>query len=155
MIDFEAVPGSQELIVHATFAFPREKVFAAHIDPAAIPKWWGPARYQTRVENMEVWVGGVWKFISLDPTLNQEFAFHGIYHEIYPSERLVQTFVFEGPPEMGSLETLTLDENQGRTLLTARTFFRSVEERDGMLQGDCEAGMRETYDRLDAYLAGK
>jgi len=52
-----------------------------------------------------------------------------------------------------SVETMTLTERDGRTLLTVRDVFASKEDRDGMLQSGMEEGARETYERLDELLA--
>jgi len=53
-----------------------------------------------------------------------------------------------------SLETLTLEEHDGKTTLTATSVFDSVEDRDGTLESGMESGAAETYDRLDEYLEG-
>jgi uncharacterized protein YndB with AHSA1/START domain len=78
-----------------------------------------------------------------------------VYHEVLAPERIIDTFEFEGLPETGhvSLETLTLEELPGgRTRLTSHSVFQSVADRDGMLQSEMEAGVRESYDRLAALL---
>ena len=42
------------------FDAPRERVFAAFTDPELIPRWWGPRRMTTTVDEMDVRVGGKW-----------------------------------------------------------------------------------------------
>lgn len=91
--------------------------------------------------------GGVWRFLQRDADGN-EYAFHGVYYEILPNERVVDTFEFEGMPGHVSLETVTFEEHDGRTLLTTRSIFQSVEDRDGMVGSDMEEGVAETMDRL-------
>ena len=144
---FTAEPGKQEIVITRIFDAPREKVFKASIDPKLIPQWWGPKRFTTKVDKMDVRPGGVWRFVHRDAEGN-EYAFHGVYHEILPNERVVDTFEFEGMPGHVSLETMTLEEQDGRTLLTARSVFQSVEDRDGMVGSDMEEGVAETMDRL-------
>lgn len=145
-----AEPGKQEILVTREFDAPRELVFKAYTDPKLVPQWWGPRRLSTRVDKMDVRPGGQWRFINRDAEGN-EYAFHGVYHEILAPERIIDTFEFEGLPETGhvTLETMKLEELPGgRTRLTVQSVFQSVADRDGMLQTDMEDGMNETYDRL-------
>ena len=109
----------------------------------------GPKRFTTKVDKMDVRPGGVWRFLHLDAEGN-EYAFHGVYHDILPNERIVDTFEFEGMPGHVSLETMTLEEQDGKTKLTTRSVFQSVEDRDGMVGSDMEEGVAETMDRLAA-----
>jgi uncharacterized protein YndB with AHSA1/START domain len=51
-----------------------------------------------------------------------------------------------------SVDTLTLEEHDGKTTLTSTSVFDSVQDRDGMLESGMEGGAAETYDRLDEYL---
>lgn len=44
--------------------------------------------------------GGRWRYIHKDQDGN-EYAFHGVYHEIAAPERIIDTFEFEGLPEKG------------------------------------------------------
>jgi hypothetical protein len=63
----------------------------------------------------------------------REYGFHGEYREIVPPERIVWTFEFEGFPGEVSVETLTLEEHDGKTTFTATSVYDTVEARDGML----------------------
>lgn len=142
-----AEPGKQEIVMTREFDAPRELVFRAHTDPNLIAQWWGPRRFTTTVDRMDAQMGGIWRFVQRDADGN-EYAFHGVYHEVASPERLVQTFEFEGMPGHVLLETMTLEEVEGRTKLTARSVFQTVEDRDGMLQSDMEEGAAESWDRL-------
>ena len=62
------------------------------------------------------------------------------------------TFEYEGFPGQISVETLTLEEVDGKTKLTATAVYDSVEARDAMIESGMEAGAAETYERLDEYL---
>ena len=90
------------------------------------------------------------RFLNRDAQGN-EFAFHGVYHEVLAPERIIDTFEFEGLPETGhvTLETMKLEALPGgRTRLTVQSVFQSVADRDGTLQSGMEAGVKDTYDRL-------
>ena len=149
-----AESGKQELFITREFDAPRELVFKAHTDPKLYVQWIGPRRFTMTLEKFEPRSGGMWRYISKDKDGN-EYAFHGVNHEVLAPERLIDTFEFEGLPEKGhvSLETLRLEELfGGRTKLTVQVVFQSIADRDGMLQGGMEEGLNESHDRLDELL---
>lgn len=149
-----AEPGKQELFITREFDAPRELVFKAHTDPKLYTQWIGPRRFTTTLMKFEPRSGGMQRYVSKDKDGN-EYAFHGVNHEVLAPERLIDTFEFEGLPEKGhvSLETLRLEElPDGRTKLTIQVVFQSIADRDGMLQGGMEEGLNESHDRLDEQL---
>ena len=94
------------------------------------------------------------RFLNRD-TQGNEFAFHGVYHEVLAPERIINTFEFEGLPEAGhvTLETMKLEELPGgRTRLTTQSVFQSIIDRDAALQSGMESGIIDTYNRLDELL---
>ena len=145
--EFVIEPGRQDIVIRRTFDAPREVVFKAITDPSLIPNWWGPRKYATDVDVMEVRPGGRWRFINRTDD-GTEFGFHGVYHDVVAPERVTQTFEFEGVPGHVSLDTATLEEADGKTTMVATSVFQSVEDRDGMVASGMEGGARETYDRL-------
>ena len=145
--EFIAEPGQQGIVITRTFDAPRDLVFKAYTDPDLISQWWGPEKYTTRIDQMDVKPGGIWRFVQNDQDGN-EFAFKGVYHEIAPTERVVQTFEFEGMPGHVSLETLQLEEVDGKTKSTSTAIFQSVEDRDGMFASGMQEGASESMDRL-------
>ncbi|HEV8339685.1 MAG TPA: SRPBCC family protein [bacterium] len=146
------LPSDREVVITRVFDAPRELVFKAFTDPKLIPHWWGPRKYKTTVDKMDVRPGGVWRFVHRGQDGN-ESAFNGVYREIVPPERLVYTFEWEGLPGHILVETVTLEERDGKTTVTDRAFFETVEDRDGMLKSGMEAGAAESMDRLEELLA--
>jgi uncharacterized protein YndB with AHSA1/START domain len=140
-------PGQQDIIFKKVFDAPREVVFRALTDPSLIPQWWGPRKYETIVDEMEVRPGGRWRFLNRGE--EGEFGFHGVFHDIVSPERVVQTTEFEGAPGQVGLETATLEEVDGKTHYVAVSLFPSVESRDTNVAHGMEWGARETYDRLE------
>ena len=136
-----------ELQITREFDAPREIVFRAMTDPTLLAKWWGPRRYRTVVDTMDVRPGGKWRMRNIGA--DGEHAFRGEFREVTPPERVVWTFEYEPLPGHISVETMTLTEREGRTLLTVHDVFSSKEDLDGMLQSGMESGMAESYDRLD------
>ncbi|MDL1944990.1 ATPase [Chloroflexi bacterium CFX2] len=150
----KAEPGVQELFIIREFDAPHELVYKAHTDPDLFARWIGPRGLTTTLDVFEPVSGGRYRFVQKDRDGN-EFAFNGTFHEI-SLERMIQTFEFEGLPERGhvSLDCMTLEELPGnRTRITVQSIFRSVSDRDGMIQSGMERGVNEGYERLDEILA--
>ena len=147
-----STPSDREIMMTREFDAPRELIFKVYTDPETIPRWWGPRAHTTTVDEMDVRVGGKWRYVSRDEQGN-EYAFRGEYLEIDPPHRLVSTFEFEGMPGHIATDTLTLEERNGKTILTTMSLFSSTEDRDGMLQSGMETGANEMMDQLAELLA--
>ncbi|NED97463.1 SRPBCC family protein [Phytoactinopolyspora alkaliphila] len=143
-------PGRQDIVIKRVFDAPRDVVFRAVTDPDLIPQWWGPKDLTTEVDHADIRPGGSWRFLNRDADGN-EYGFRGIYHDVVAPERSIQTFEFEGMPGHVALETLTLEEVDGKTHYTAVSVFQSVEDRDGMAQS-MEPGASKSLDRLSELL---
>ncbi|NWJ96906.1 MAG: SRPBCC family protein [Chloroflexi bacterium] len=146
-LNFIAELGKQEIVMIRVFNAPRDLVFQALTDPAMIQQWWGPRYLTTTVEKMDLRHGGLWRYVQKNQE-GHEYAFRGVYHEIVSPERLVYTIEFEGMPGHIGLETITLEEQDGKTIMTDKGVFQSVEDRDGMVQSGMEGGATESMDRL-------
>jgi len=135
------------------FDAPRELVWKVCTDPELVPKWWGPRYLTIVVDKMDLKVGGVWRYIQKDAEGN-EYAFNGVYKEVVPPERLTYTFEYEPMAGHISTETITFEElPDGKTKITSRTTFNTLEDLEGMLQSGMEGGAVETWDRLEELLA--
>lgn len=153
-----AEPGKPEIIETSVFDAPRELVFKTMNDPKLIPKWLGPRNLTTTVDEMDFRPGGKYRYIHRDAE-GKKYVFSGVFREIAPPERTVLTFNYEAMPSHESVVTTTFEEQNGRTKVSSKTVFQSVEDRDGMLQSGMESGARETMDRfaelLDEIQTGK
>jgi uncharacterized protein YndB with AHSA1/START domain len=149
-----AEPGKQDLVITYEIHAPAERVFQAMTDAKMLSQWWGPSRYVTIVDKLEPRVGGQWRFINRAAD-GGEHGFHGVYHLVDAPRRIIQTFEYEGAPGHVSLESLTLEERDGKTLITAHSVFQSPEDRAGMMQEGAEEGARESYERLEKLVAKK
>jgi uncharacterized protein YndB with AHSA1/START domain len=145
------LPSDREIVLTRVFDAPRQLVFKALTNCEHLKHWWGPRRYTVTSCRMDFRPGGAWRIVQRGAD-GAEYGFRGEYREITPPERIVQTFEFEGMPGHVSVETLTLVEQDGKTIYTSTSVFDSVEDRDGMLQSGMEEGASETMDRLAEYL---
>ena len=133
------------------FDAPPEKVFRAHTDPELVVQWLGPRRHEMRIDHYDCRTGGSYRYVHVSE--GNEFGFHGSFHEVRPSELIIQTFTFEGSPDDVALERLVLEDlGEGRTRLTATSLVDSFEGRNAFLTSGMEDGVRESYERLDELL---
>jgi uncharacterized protein YndB with AHSA1/START domain len=72
----------------------------------------------------------------------------GVYHEVEPPYRLVQTESHTGWEEGEALVTTVFDEVDGRTTMTTTVRYSSQEIRDSVLRTPMKRGAGEAYDRL-------
>ena len=128
------------------------KVFRAHTDPDLVVRWLGPRRHEMRIDHWDCRTGGSYRYVHASD--GNEFAFHGSFHEVRPSELIVQTFTYEGEPDSVALERVIFEDmGDGRTRLTATSLVDSFEARDAFIASGMEDGVREGYERLDELLA--
>ncbi|RBY78288.1 polyketide cyclase [Geodermatophilus sp. TF02-6] len=134
------------------FDAPREKVFRAHTDPDLVVRWLGPRDLETSIDHYDCRTGGSYRYVQRRG--DEEYGFHGCFHEVRPDELIVQTFTFEGTPDGVALEKLVLeDSGDGRTRLTSTSLVDSFADRDAFVASGMETGVREGYERLDEVLA--
>jgi uncharacterized protein YndB with AHSA1/START domain len=129
-----------------------DKVFRAHTDRELFEQWVGPNEVTTSVDRWDCRTGGAYRYVCLHDGV--EHGFYGSFHEVRPSERIVQTFTYEGEPDGVCLEWLELeDQGDGRTRLVATSILPSFEARDAMVSSGMDTGVIDGYAKLDALLA--
>ncbi|MEH0108282.1 SRPBCC family protein [Tersicoccus sp. MR15.9] len=155
----EAPEGLPFIDTTREFDAPVAAVFRAHADPALVARWMGPHGYTMDVGAWDFRSGGAWSFVHRNPA-GETFGFRGTFHTVRENEFAVQTFEFEGVPDVVSIESMTFEalpaepggdepDGAGRCRLRGHAVYPSVEARDGMLASGMETGMREGYDRLE------
>ncbi len=108
------------------------------------------------VTDIDLRVGGAWRWVMVTDD-GFEVAFNGVYHELTPYSRIVTTEAYEGFPEANteSLNTMTFDEHDGRTMMTILVQHKTEEHRDVHINSGMEGGMQNAMDLLEqAILAG-
>ncbi|MGV1008500.1 MAG: SRPBCC domain-containing protein [Dermatophilaceae bacterium] len=147
----EADPGVPVIRMTRDFAATPEQLLRAHTDPALFARWVGPDGMQTQVDYWDARTGGSWRYVARRD--GAEFGFRGCFHEVR-TERIVQTFTWEGEPDGVALETMRFEDlGNGRTRLHAQSLVDSFESRDAWLSGGMQTGIDEGYAKLDGLLA--
>lgn len=145
------LPSDREIRITRVFDAPAALVFDVWTTPKHVCRWWGREDAPVVVCDIDLQVGGTWRYVTRAAD-GVELGWHGTYQEITAPNRLVSTEVFEGYADAESLNTLTLDENNGQTVLTVLVLHRSKENRDGHINSGMEAGMQPTLDCVEDIL---
>ena len=135
------------------FDAPVDAVFRAHAEPELLTQWLGPRGYEMKIDHYDFRTGGGYRYIHTDQN-GEAYAFNGVFHTVRPNEFAIQTFEFEGFPDVVSIESMTFEDlGGGRCRLRGHSVYPSLEAHDGMVASGMETGMSEGYERLDEVLA--
>ena len=148
-------PSDREIAMTRVFDAPRQLVFDAHTKPDLVRQWLlGPPGWSMPVCEMDVRVGGKYRYVWRHDREGTEMGMGGVYREIVAPERIVNTEKFDESWYPGeAVDTLVLVEQRGKTTLTLTVRYESWEARDAVLKSGMESGVAASYDRLAELLA--
>lgn len=133
---------SARLIPH-----PREKVFAAHADPALLTQWWGPAGFTSTFHEFDFRPGGRWRFTFHGPD-GRDYENSSVFREIVSPTRIA--FDHISPPRFQL--RIALQNETGQTSVTWDSTFESAQVLAGLKHIIVPAN-EQNFDRLEAVLA--
>lgn len=145
------LPNDTDILMTRVFNAQRHLVFDAFTQPEHVRQWWGPRNTKVTFCEIDLRVGGTWRFVLEDE--GTDVAFNGVYREIARPDRLVNTEVFEMFPDNVGLVTMVLTEENGKTTATVTTEYESKAVRDSVIESGMESGAAESYDRMEELLA--
>ncbi|RXZ71985.1 SRPBCC family protein [Agromyces albus] len=152
-VTITAPEGLPFIDIEREFDAPVAAVFNAHRDPELVKQWLGPRGYDMDVKRWDFTTQGGYRYVHTNAE-GESYAFNGVFHSVRENEFAIQTFEFEGFPDVVSIESMTFEDlGNGRTRLRAHSVYPSVEARDGMIQSNMEQGVTEGYERLDELVA--
>lgn len=142
--------GDREIVITRAFDAPRKLVFDAHTKPELVKQWLlGPDGWSMPVCEIDLKVGGKYRYVWRRDKDGTEMGMGGVYREIVAPERLVATEKFDQSWYPGeAVGTFVLVEQSGKTTLTQTMLYESREARDGVLKSGMEKGVVASYDRL-------
>ncbi|MGE0640080.1 MAG: SRPBCC family protein [Thermoanaerobaculia bacterium] len=148
-------PSDTEIVMTREFAAPRQLLYDAHTRPELVRRWLlGPDGWSMPTCEIDLRVGGRYRYVWRKEATGAEIATGGRYLEIVEPERLASTEQFEDPWYEGeSMNTIVLVESDGRTILTQTMRLASKEARDGVIATGMATGVATSYDRLERILA--
>ncbi|MGZ5418790.1 MAG: SRPBCC family protein [Nocardioides sp.] len=135
----------QERVFHA----PLERVFEVLTEPTELAKWWGPHGFTTPAIQLDLRVGGSYRF-TMQPPVGEAFHLSGAFLEVHPSDRLSFTFRWDepDPDDCETVVVLSLDSVGGATTVSLSQGEFATE---GRLELHRE-GWADSFDKLDVVL---
>jgi uncharacterized protein YndB with AHSA1/START domain len=152
------LPSDREVKVTRSFDAPRALVWRTYTEPALVQRWMlGPPGWSMPVCEMDLRVGGKFRWRWRSDEDQSEFGFHGEFREVDVGARIVHTEIYDpGTTGMGeggeSLITVTFAEKNGSTVVTTLMDFGSKEARDAAVATGMTDGMEQGYQRLERLL---
>jgi uncharacterized protein YndB with AHSA1/START domain len=153
------LPSEREVKVVRSFKAPRALVYRAYTEPQLVKRWLlGPPGWTMPVCEMDVRVGGRYRWRWRSDKDGSEFGFTGTFREVQPASRLVHTEAYDPGtlgdeyPQKAAIVTITFTEEGGVTTLTSLIDFGSKEARDAAISTGMTDGMEQSYQLLDRLL---
>jgi uncharacterized protein YndB with AHSA1/START domain len=144
----------REIVITRDFDAPRALVFDTWTDAKHLAKWWGPNGFTTTTHEIDVRPGGVWRYTMHGPD-GRDYPNKITYLEVVRPERIAYEHGGEGEhKEVSFSSTATFEEVGGKTRVTLRMVFPSVEERERVEKkyGSIEGG-KQHLAKFAEYLA--
>ena len=153
------LPSDREVKVVRSFRAPRALVYRAYTEPTLLKRWLlGPPGWTMPVCEMDVRVGGRYRWQWRNDEENQQFGFAGAFREVEPASRLVHTEAYDpgtvgfGYPGKEAIVTVSFNEDAGVTTVTTLIDYGSKETRDAAVKTGMTDGMEMSYQLLDTVL---
>jgi uncharacterized protein YndB with AHSA1/START domain len=145
-------PDDVSVVVHRDFDAAPDKVWRAMTEPQHLRRWLGDPSFPLTTCEMDVRVGGSYRWVFTQPDGPGQMGVRGTYDEVEPPHRIVNTEQFDDFPGP-SLNTLVLEERaDGRTAMTLTVRYLDRETRDGWFASGMTEGLGRGYERLDEAL---
>jgi uncharacterized protein YndB with AHSA1/START domain len=147
--------GEREIVMTREFNAPRRLLFDAFTKPELVRQWLlGPPGWSMPVCEIDLKVGGKYRYVWRQDSDGTEMGMGGVYREIVAPERLVSTEKFDEAWYPGeAVGTIVLSENGGKTTVTQTILYESREARGAVLKSGMEQGLAASYNRLAEMLA--
>ena len=151
------LPSDREVQVVRSFKAPRALVFRAFTEPGLIRRWMlGPPGWSMPVCEMDLRVGGSYRWQWRSDSEDKEFGFFGTFREVQTPSRIVHIERYD-PGTMGSpypesgeaIIATSFSEEGGITTVTTLMDYGSKAARDAALQSGMTDGMEQSYQLLD------
>ena len=154
------LPSDREVKVMRSFRAARPLVYGAYTEPALLRRWLlGPPGWSMPVCEMDVRVGGRYRWRWRSDKDGSEFGFAGLFREVQPPSSLVHTqsydpgTVGDAYPQSEALVSVMFAEDGDITTVTTLIDFGSKEARDAAVATGMTDGMEQSYQSLEVLLS--
>ena len=149
-----AEDGKQNLLITREFDLPVELLFKAYEEPELVAQWMG-----TNVLKLENKTHGSWQFETTNAQNEVVFRANGVIHAFIPNQKITRTFEMENASASAvrfdvQLEFLEFESLTDTTsMLKIHSVYRSVANRDKMMQLPFAQGLNMAHNRLQAIMS--
>jgi uncharacterized protein YndB with AHSA1/START domain len=148
------LPDDISIVVRRDFDAPPDKIWRAMTEPEHLRRWLGDPTFPLTTCEMDVRVGGSYRWVFTQPDGLATMGVRGTYDEVDRPHRIVSTEQFDDFPGP-SLNTIVLNERaEGRTAMTLTVRYLDRKMRDGWVASGMTNGLSSSYERLDNALPG-
>ena len=148
-------PSDREALITRKFDASAELVLDVLTKPEHVSVWFTDGE-DLEVCEIDLRVGGEYRYVGVFDN-GVRCSFHGTFLEIERPVRTVETWVFDGRPDVEAVETVELHEQDGVTTMTVLLAFKDQPSRDaspwtaadGVHAAD---GVQGSYDNLEDHL---
>jgi uncharacterized protein YndB with AHSA1/START domain len=149
------LPAADQILITREFAAPAALVWRAVTEPDLVRRWWGAGMGEMTVCEIDLRVGGRWRYAQTAASHGQTVEFYGEYLELEEPAKIVNTEIFAPVPDHPSTCAMTLTPSADGTRTTLRTLVQhdSQESRDMHVGSGMEGGMQKSFDALERVAA--
>ena len=142
-------PSELEVAITRDFEAPIALVFDVLTKPEHVSRWGATPPDRMTECAIDLRVGGRYgsSFVTGDGSV---FSFSGTYLEVEPPRRTVQTWQFDGWPDVEAIEAMELEAGDGVTTLTWRITFPDQAGREHMTEF---GGQQDSLDAIEDILS--
>jgi uncharacterized protein YndB with AHSA1/START domain len=144
----------REIVMSRVIDAPRDLVFEAWSDPKHLPQWFGPAGFRIETREIDVRVGGVWRFDMIAPD-GTRYPNRMQFRRIERPRLIEVDHGADKDEDPGMFRVaVTFDvQGDGKTVLTLRQLHPTASQREATIGfGAVEFGY-QTLDKLAAHVA--
>jgi uncharacterized protein YndB with AHSA1/START domain len=139
----------REIVLSRVIDARRDTVFSAWTDPKHLPHWFGPAGFEVVTKEIDIRVGGLWRFDLIAPN-GQRWLSRMLFLRIERPTLIEFDHGLDTDDDPGRFRTtITFDEqDDGKTVITLRQIHPTKAQRDaGIGFGAVEYGY-QTLEKL-------
>lgn len=143
----------REIVLSRLISARRDVVFSAWTDAKHLPNWFGPAGFEIETKEIDIRVGGLWRFDMIAPD-GRRYPSRMQFRRIEPPTLIEFDHGADHADDPGRFRTtITFDEqSDGKTVITLRQLHPTKAQRDaGIGFGAVEYGY-QTLEKLACHV---
>jgi uncharacterized protein YndB with AHSA1/START domain len=145
------LPTDDQILITREFDAPPALVWRTITEPDLVRRWWGAGMGEMTVCEIDLRVGGKWRYAQTAASSGDTVEFYGEYLELEEPTKVVNTEIFAPFPDSPTTCTCTLTPSADGTRTTLRNLVQhtTTESRDMHINSGMEVGLQKSFDALE------